>query len=245
LPQMQPRSAAGRIEGPIGVNLIDVDLRHRGGGVVLGKFSLEIEAGSTVSIMGADGSGKSTLVDFLSGAIAPEQGRLLLANRSFDTDGQTLRQAIAVVRPGNSTVRGSILENITMFRSGEHAEIAVEAARLIGLDGDILRLPRGYETQLGEGVGAEFPPGLIQRVAIARAIARRTGLLIIDEASAALDLGADTALADGLKQLRGHTTIVLVTNRPSLARIADRILILDQGALSPCADRQAQRLSAA
>jgi ATP-binding cassette subfamily C protein LapB len=245
LPQMPPRSAQERIEGPIGVNLVEVELRHRGGGVVLDEASLDIEAGSIVSIMGADGSGKSTLVDFLSGAIAPERGRLLLANRSFDVDGQALKQVIAVVRPGNSTVRGSILENITMFRTGEHAEIAIEAARLIGLDGDILRLPRGYDTQLGEGVGAEFPPGLIQRIAIARAIARRTGLLIIDEASAALDLGADAALADGLKKLRGHTTIVLVTNRPSLARIADSVLILDKGGLSPCGDRLAQRVSAA
>jgi ATP-binding cassette subfamily C protein LapB len=132
-----------------------------------------------------------------------------------------------------------------MHRKGDEIEIAIEAARLIGLDGDILQLPLGYDTPLAEGVGAEIPPTLVQRIAIARSIARRPGLLIIDEANSVLDLNSDLKLAQGLQRLRGHTTIILITNRPSFARIADRILVLENGTLLAGDDRDPKRLAAA
>jgi len=199
---------------------------------VLDKATLDVPAGSILAIMGRDGAGKSTVVDMLSGRRVPDAGNLRVGEKSFVADAAILKGSIAVVRPGNVAVRGSILENITMYRRGDEIEFAKEAARLIGLDGDILRLPLGYETQLSEGISAELPGGLIQRIAIARAIARRPGLLILDEANAGLDLRADQLLVRGVARLRGHTTIVLITNRPSFAQIADQIFALDDGHLT-------------
>jgi ATP-binding cassette subfamily C protein LapB len=245
LPNVEPDAALARVEGPISVTLADVELRNRRGALILDGVSLDVPAGSIIAIMGRDGAGKSTLVEFLSGAIQPERGQLLLAGTNFEVDRRLLKSSISVVRSGNATVQGSILENITMHRKGDEIEIAIEAARLIGLDGDILQLPLGYDTPLAEGVGAEIPPTLVQRIAIARSIARRPGLLIIDEANSVLDLNSDLKLAQGLQRLRGHTTIILITNRPSFARIADRILVLENGTLLAGEDRDPKRLAAA
>ena len=95
------------------------------------------------------------------------------------------------------------------------------------------RLPLGYDTPLSEGVSAELPPGVIQRIAIARGIARRPGLLILDEANSGLDMRADQLLARGLERLKGYTTIILITNRPSLARLADQTYRIENKRLVP------------
>lgn len=245
LPRVDPPSHVERVEGALSISFQNICLRNKRGGTVLENATLDIAAGSIVALMGRDGSGKSTIVDFLNGTNTPEHGQLLLGAKNFATDGAALKAAIAVVRSGNATIRGTILDNITMHRQGDEVEIAIEAARLIDLDSDILHLPLGYETPLAEGVGAELPPGIVQRINIARAIARRPGLLIIDEANTALDLKADQKLAYGLQRLRGHTTIFLVTNRPSFAKIADRVLVLEDGVLIPGEERLAKRLAAA
>jgi ATP-binding cassette subfamily C protein LapB len=245
LPQVSPASKVERVNGPLSINLDNVSLRDKRGGVILDCATIDIPAGAIVALMGRDGSGKSTIVDFLCGANAPESGRLSLSGYAFESDAAILKPAISVVRPGNATIRGTILDNITMYRQGDETEIAIEAARLIDLDREILHLPLGYETPLAEGVGAELPPGIVQRINIARAIARRPGLLIIDEANTALDLKADQKLAHGLQRLRGHATIFIVTNRPSLAKIADRVLVLEDGGLIAGEERLGKRSAAA
>ncbi len=214
---------------PLGINLSNVTLRHPGGGLVLDAVSLDVPPGSILAIKGRDGSGKSSIVEMLNGRIAPQSGDLNIGGVSFSVNPAVLKGAIAVVEATNSAVMGSIIDNITMHRNGDDIELARDAARLIGLEGDILSLPLGYDTPLTDGISAELSGGLVQRIAIARAIARRPGLLILDEANSGLDLRADQLLAQGLKRLRGHTTVVLITNRPSLAHIADQIVTLENG----------------
>jgi ATP-binding cassette subfamily C protein LapB len=143
----------------------------------------------------------------------------------FDPRNDTtqLKRNIAIVRPGVSMMRGTIIDNITMFRRGDDVEMAIQAARLIGLDADVCRLPLGYQTVMSEGHSADLPSGLVQRIAIARALARRPGLIILDEANGALDMRSDQLLIDGLRRIRGFTTILIITNRPSFAAIADQI----------------------
>ena len=245
LPVAKLAGTTERIQGALSIKLSDITLRHPGGGVVLDRVSLDVPAGSILAIMGRDGAGKSTVVDMLSGRQVADEGRLRVGEKAFVTDSAILKGSIAVVRPGNAAVRGSILDNITMFRRGDEIEFAKEAARLIGLDSDILRLPLGYETPLSEGISAELPGGLVQRIAIARAIARRPGLLILDEANSGLDLRADQMLARGITRLRGHTTIVLITNRPSFAQIADQVYSLDHCKFTRVAMVQAAKGAAA
>jgi ATP-binding cassette, subfamily C, bacterial LapB len=106
------------------------------------------------------------------------------------------------------------------------------AARAIGLEEDINRLPRGYDTRLGEAATETLPTGLLQRIAIARAIASHPQLLILDEANSSFDYASDLALANGLLSFKGKITMVLITNRPSFAAIADRRFTLVDGRFS-------------
>jgi ATP-binding cassette subfamily C protein LapB len=136
---------------------------------------------------------------------------------------------VAVVDHRNATVRGSVLNNLTLFRDTEQLEVARAAARAIGLEDDINRLPRGYDTSLGEAATETLPVGVLQRIAIARAIAGKPRLLILDEANSSFDHGSETALGRGLVSLKGSLTIVLITNRPSFCAIADRQFTLADG----------------
>ncbi len=238
LPPVKATKSTERLEGPLAVTLTNISIENREGAPLLTDVSLHVPAGSAIAFMGADGSGKSTLGELMSGRRLPVAGDVLINERSFAELGDRLRGGIVTVRASNTSVRGTILENITMFRRGNELLFAKEAARLIGLEADIHRLPLGYDTPLLDGVSAELPPGFIQRIAIARAIARRPGLLILDEANLGIDMRADQLLGRGLQRLRGYTTLVLITNRPSFARLADQIYRTENAQLVPALQQQ-------
>ena len=231
LPPVEAKSRAPRLEVPLSIQLFVVSIVDRNGHVVLQDVSLQVPAGGSLAIMGADGTGKSSLADVMIGRRRASSGEVLVEGLEASVAADELREGLAMVHARNVTVRGTILENITMFRRGVDVFYAKEAARLIGLEADIHRLPLGYDTPLSEGMSAELPPGFTQRMAIARAIARRPGIMILDEANLGIDLRADHLLARGLMRLRGYTTLVLITNRPSFARLADQIYRTDNGRL--------------
>jgi ATP-binding cassette subfamily C protein LapB len=137
-------------------------------------------------------------------------------------------------------MRGTIMDNLIMFRKGDEIELAIHAAKLIGLDAQISKLPLGYQTVMSEGPSAELPSGLVQRIAIARAIARRPAVMILDEANGALDMSSDQLLTSGLRRLKGFTTTVIITNRPSFAAVADETWRLEAGKLVLVPPVQAQ-----
>lgn len=220
--------------GPLQVHFSNVSFRHDASSpLLLNGISLHIPAASITAISGRDGSGKSTIADLICGYVPNFDGEIRIGPLDPKTDASILKHHIAIVRPGASIMRGSIIDNITMFRKGDDVELAMMAARLIGLDRDIHRLPLGYQTIISEGVSTELPAGLVQRIAIARAIARRPSLLILDEANSALDMRGDQALMQGLIRVKDFTTIIAITNRPSLAAIADQRLYLESGILRP------------
>ena len=199
--------------------------------MILDRGSITVPAGSILAITGRDGVGKSTLVDLISGYLPNYSGEIRVGSFDPRNDGATLKQYLAVVRPGASMMRGTIMDNLIMFRKGDEIELAINAARLIGLDAQISKLPLGYQTVMSDGPSAELPAGLVQRIAIARAIARRPAVMVLDEANGALDMGSDQLLASGLRRLKGFTTIVIVTNRPSFAAVADETWRLEAGKL--------------
>ena len=232
LPIAQECSPPPEKNEPLEIKFADVSFSHRAGDAkILNLCSLTASAGSIVAITGRDGSGKSTLADLICGYLPEYDGAIRIGGFHPITDKKSLKQRIAIVRPGVSMMRGTIIDNITMFRKGDAVDLAVQAARLIGLDADISKLPLGYQTVISEGLSAELPSGLVQRIAIARAIARRPGLLILDEANGALDMRSDQLLINGLRKMSGFSTIMIITNRPSFAAIADQIWRLGEGRL--------------
>ncbi len=234
LPGVQERSPEPDIN-PMEIHFSDVSFAYRPDGKkILDRISFRVPAGRIVAVTGRDGTGKSTLADIVCGNLPGHEGEIRIGGLDPRSGGAFLKRRISMVRPGISMMRGTIIDNITMFRKGtEEAELAVQAARLIGLDADICKLPLGYRTVMSDGVSAELPTGLVQRIAIARAIARRPGLLILDEANGALDMQGDKLLLDGLRRLRGFSTILLITNRPSFAAVADQIWRFADGRLEP------------
>ena len=118
--------------------------------------------------------------------------------------------------------KGTILDNLTLFGRGPSAQDAYGAVALVGLDRDINRLPRGYASELGEGVAETLPPGLLKRLALARALAVRPDILILEEPQAFLDAVADREQIACLGRIRGLATIIMITSRPSYVAIADR-----------------------
>jgi ATP-binding cassette subfamily C protein LapB len=114
----------------------------------------------------------------------------------------------------------------------------VIASRL-GLDRYFATMPAGFDTIVGDGITNTLPVGIIQRIAIARALVDRPKLLLFDDANSALDAEGDQRIIELLRDIRGETTIVLVTHRPSLIALADRVFVLESGRLRPSADKPA------
>jgi ATP-binding cassette subfamily C protein LapB len=198
------------------------------GAPVLAGASLDVTPGEIIAITGRDNIGKSAVRRLAAGQLLPNAGRVLIDGRASTVEMRK-HGSVAVVDHQNATVRGSVLNNLTLFGDAEQLDTARAAARVIGLEADINRLPRGYDTRLGEAASEALPAGLLQRIAIARAIASRPSLLILDEANSSLDYASELALGAGLASFRDETTILLITNRPSFAAIADRIFTLVDG----------------
>jgi ATP-binding cassette, subfamily C, bacterial LapB len=200
----------------------------RGKAPTLTGATLEVAPGEIIAITGRDNIGKSTIARLAAGQLVPETGEVLVDGVAASIAEAQMRGSVALIDHQNATIRGSVLNNLTLFRN-ERIAAARAAARMLDLEGDINRLPRGYDTRVGEAATETLPVGFLQRVAIARAIASRPRLLILDEANGSFDYDSDQALAKALLSLKGEITMVVITNRPSFAAIADRLFTLVDG----------------
>ena len=201
---------------------------------ILRHVNLAVEPKTICGLEGLDGSGKTTLLKLMNGELQPQNGDVLIDGRPVND--QTLnnrRKNMAVVTSQHVIFRGSILENITMFQTGAAVDAARDAARLIGLEDDIHKLPAGYDTRLSGTVNDELSAGMLQRISIARSLARHPKILFFDDANTFLDARSDELLREGLKTLKAEMTIILVSQRPSLLKIADVVYTLADGNITP------------
>ncbi len=189
---------------------------------------LEVARGEIIAITGRDNIGKSTIARLAAGQLVPETGEVSIDGVAASMAEAQTHGSVALIDHQNATIRGSVLNNLTLFRT-ERIAAARAAACMLDLEGDINRLPRGYDTRVGEAATETLPVGFLQRVAIARAIASRPRLLILDEANGSFDYDSDQALGKALLSLKGEITMVVITNRPSFAAIADRLFTLVDG----------------
>jgi PrtD family type I secretion system ABC transporter len=210
------------------------------GRAILKPTTLAIEAGECLGVVGSSGAGKSTLCRLMLGILAPTAGCVRLDGVDIATQSRaTLGPHVGYLPQSAGLFAGTVAENIARMATEPDAEAVVKAARTAGVHELVLRLPKGYDTVLGED-GAPLSAGQRQRLGLARALYGRPRLVILDEPNAHLDAAGEQALAAALVQLRERrATVVLVTHRLNILRHADRVLVLENGAIDRLGARDA------
>jgi ATP-binding cassette subfamily C protein RsaD len=200
--------------------------------------SFQIEAGTAVGVVGPSAAGKSTLLRGLVGVWPTVQGVVRLDGFDIQQwDAQQLGAYIGYLPQDIELFSGTVAENIARF--GEFSsEDVIAAAQMAGVHGMIQELPKGYDTQIGDG-GAVLSGGQRQRLALARAIYRTPSLVVLDEPNASLDAAGEAALAEALLRLKqAKKTVVFATHKPNLLNCADKIMVVTNGMVAQLGDRE-------
>ena len=223
--EAEDAAAAPHVRGDIELDAVTFAYDRRA--AVLEDVNLHVAAGEAVAIVGASGSGKSTIADLLLRLIDPDSGAVRLDGRDLRTMKLAdLRRHVVLLEQAPFVFHASIAENIRYARPDASLEDVRTAAQAAGLDGAVRAWPAGYETVVGER-GLALSAGERQRVAIARALLANPAVLVLDEPTSALDPETERVVADGFETfMRGRTTIV-ITHRRELASRAGRVVVLD------------------
>lgn len=194
---------------------------------ILNDVSFNVPAGTMTAIVGASGSGKSTIIRLLLGLEIPDSGTVLYDGQALSSlDRAAVLAQMGIVPQESVLIPGSILENILASAPGSNEQDAWRAAERAGIAQDIREMPMGMQTVISDGAST-FSGGQKQRLMIARALVNEPRVLILDEATSALDNQTQTKVAESIENL-GSTRIV-VAHRLSTIRGADQIIVLDKG----------------
>ncbi|MFP5308777.1 MAG: ABC transporter ATP-binding protein [Actinomycetes bacterium] len=211
------------------VHLEDVRFAYAGGPEVLRGVELEVEPGEVVAIVGRSGSGKSTLGRLLQRLYDVEAGRVLLDGHDIrDLDLSQLRRVVGVVSEDPFLFSGSIHDNIAYGRPDATRDEVVAAARVAAADEIVAGLPQGYDTPVGER-GYRLSGGQRQRLAIARALLYRPAVLVLDDATSAVDTETEQRIFRGLRTELAGRTVLVSAHRLATIELADRVAVLDGG----------------
>lgn len=211
--------------------LKNITFSYRGRHPVIENLSLHIPAGKTIAIVGATGSGKSTLVKLLLRLYEVQEGTITLDGIDLrQLQLADLRQAIGLVSQDVFLFHGTVRENITYGSFNVTLSEVTAAAEIAEAHGFICQLPQGYDTIIGER-GQKLSGGQQQRLAIARAILKNPPVLILDEATSAVDNETEAAIQRSLEKITQNRTTIAIAHRLSTVRNADCIYVMDKGKL--------------
>ena len=222
--------------GEVGERARTEDLRFEGvgfsyasGARVLEGLDLDFQAGRTTALVGSTGSGKTTVVKLLLRFYDPTEGRVTLGGVDLrELDLPAFRSQVGLVSQEVFLFHGTVRENIAYGRPGASEEEIHEAARVAEADGFIDELPEGYDTVVGER-GQKLSGGQRQRLSIARAILKDPPILVLDEATSAVDNETEAAIQRSLERVSVGRTTIVIAHRLSTVRGAHRIHVLDEG----------------
>ncbi|NJQ08193.1 ABC transporter ATP-binding protein [Streptomyces lonarensis] len=213
------------------VELDGVTFGYTEGNPVLRDLSLRIEPGETLAVVGTSGSGKSTIAQLLPRSYDPDAGTVRVGGHDVrELTYDSLRSAIGIVPENSFLFTGTIRDNLAYGRPDATDEEIRAAARAAQADGFVSALPEGYATLVGEQ-GLTLSGGQRQRVALARAILTDPRLLVLDDATSAVDARVEHEIHEALRRVMAGRTTLLIAHRRSTLMLADRVAVLDAGRL--------------
>src|ERR687896_638486 len=215
------------------VSVEGVSFSYPDGTLALEDVSLTARRGELVALVGPNGAGKSTLLELLPRFRQPSNGRIVIDGQDIaDASLESLRSKIGLVTQDTPLFDGTIAENVTYGVRGDASEASEEqiqqAARLAGVEEVVASLPEGWETKVSEG-RRMLSRGQRQRVVLARALAADPPIIVLDEVGSALDIETQRTLAEQLRMLAQHKTLILVTHSLPTMLMADRVYKMEGG----------------
>lgn len=214
------------------LSMQQVGFRHPGRKLLLKDITLELEKGEIIAIAGESGQGKSTLLQVLQKFYPGEGGAILINNEDLGSiDTMTWRKLIGVVPQEVAVFSGSLLANICLDHSPEHADKVPQFCQRFGFDRWFETFPQGYATILGEG-GVALSGGQKQLLALARCLYANPQLILLDEPTAAMDAATEAFVIDVLLKFKKKAGMLIISHKDSLTGMADRVYLLDKGATS-------------
>ncbi len=211
------------------VEFRDVSFTYKGGQKVLDSFSLNVRAGEKIALVGETGSGKSTIVNLICRFYEPTEGSILIDGVDYRERSQLwLHSNLGYVLQAPHLFSGTIRENIRYGMLEATDEQVEEAARVVDAHDFIMRLEKGYDTEVGEG-GGRLSTGEKQLISFARAIIARPALFVLDEATSSIDTETERKIQYAIDRLLHGRTSFIIAHRLSTIRTADRILVIKHG----------------
>ncbi len=219
-------------DGSVEFDKVDFSYNKKADNCILKDINLKIESGQVVGIIGSTGSSKTSLVALLPRLYDVLEGSVKIGGvdvRNYDIT--TLRDSVAMVLQKNVLFSGSIKDNLRWGNKEATDEQIVAACKAADADGFINSFPEGYETMLGQG-GVNVSGGQKQRLCIARALLKNPKILILDDSTSAVDTATEGRIRNALKELAPETTKIIIAQRISSVKDADKIIVLDEGTVS-------------
>jgi ABC-type multidrug transport system fused ATPase/permease subunit len=225
------RSGTAKLPTVSNLTLRDLSFRYVSRGDVLKNVNITLTKGTVTAVVGSTGSGKSTIANLIVRLYPPASGSILVEDMDLKTVSlEEWRSRIGYVPQDPFLFNTSIHNNIALWDTAITPAEIQSASRLAQLHDFVAKLPMGYDTIVGDH-GLELSGGQAQRVAIARAILRKPEILIFDEATSALDNLTERAVYEAISAMRSNAIVLVIAHRLSTVRDADRIVVLDGGAV--------------
>lgn len=222
--------------GDIAISMKGVGFRYPDatGRPVLHDINIEVKKGETFAIIGATGSGKTSLVNLIPRFYDATEGEVMVDGKPIsEYDLHALRQKIAFVMQKSELFSGTIAENLRWGKEDATDKEIQTAARIAQAESFVLSFNDGYDAYIAEK-GASLSGGQKQRMSIARALTRRPEILILDDATSALDLSTEGKLREALKEELTDTTVIMIAQRIASVKDADRIAVIENGTIKDC-----------
>lgn len=199
---------------------------------VLKGVSFRLKKGSITALVGRSGAGKTTIADLMLGLLSPSEGQILIDGVALTEDNLSgWRHGLGYIPQEPLILNASVLENLERFHPGATQEQMIDALKKAHAWEVVEKLPNGLDTVLGDG-GIRLSGGERQRLVLARVLMGNPRLIIMDEATSAMDYESEAAVRSAIAQLKGQTTVVIIAHRLATVRTAERVLVLQDGMIT-------------